>query len=130
MDSVFLGLITLAFIGAVIVFIYVMVELRGAARALKEFLKTTEDTIKPTLEELQETLKSVRKVTDNVSGVTEDVRVLSSSVRDVGANVKQVSDFLEDVTSLAVVRVGGLKAGVSAALEVLLKNLFRRRGDA
>jgi len=133
MNSIFLGFITLAFIAAVGVFIYVMVELRAAAKALKEFIKTTECScapLKPTLEELHLTLKSVRDMTDNINGVAEDVRELSGSVRDVGENVKHVSDLVEDVTSSALVRVSGLKAGVNAALEVLLKNLFSRKKTA
>jgi uncharacterized protein YoxC len=124
MSNILLGLITLSCVAAVAVIIFVMIELRGAIRALKEFIKTTEDSLKPTLEELQQTLRSVRNVTDNVTGVTEDVKVLSSSVRDVGVNVKHVSELVEGVTSSAVIKVSGLRAGINAATEILLKNIF------
>jgi uncharacterized protein YoxC len=127
MNTVLLALITVAFVVAVAVFIRVMIELSGVAKNLKEFIKSTEVTLNPALEELQLTLKSVRNVTDNVTQVTEDVREVSCSIRDVGRNVKQVSDLIEDVTSLTVGRVSGLKAGISTAIEVLVKNLFSRR---
>ena len=126
MSTALWSLITLSCIAAVGVFIYVMVELRATIRGLKEFMKTTENALKPTLEELQETLKSLRNVTDNVTSVTEDVKVLSSSVRDVGENVKHVSELVGGVTSSTVLKVSGIRAGVGAALEVLLKNLLSR----
>ena len=124
MSNILLGLITLSCIVAVVVVIFVMIELRGTLRGLREFIKTTEGSLKPTLEELQQTLRSLRNVTDNVTEVTEDVRVLSSSVRDVGVNVKHVSELVEGVTSSAVIKVSGLRAGINAATEILLKNIF------
>ncbi|HXX81062.1 MAG TPA: DUF948 domain-containing protein [Thermodesulfovibrionales bacterium] len=127
MSNILLGLITLSCIVAVGVAIFVMIELKGAIRALREFIKTTEGSLKPTLEEFQQTLRSMRNVTDNVTGVTEDVRVLSSSVRDVGENVKRVSELVEDVTSTAAIKVSGLRAGINAATDVLLKNIFSGR---
>ena len=127
MSNILLGLITLSCIVAVVVVIFVMIELKGTIRALREFIKTTECSLKPTLDELQQTLRSMRNVTDNVTGVTEDVRVLSSSVRDVGENVKRVSELVEDVTSSAAIKVSGLRAGINAAMEVLLNNIFSRR---
>ncbi len=123
---------TLAVIAAVVVFTLVMLELRTAVRALKDLIKTTESScapIKPTLEELQLTLKSVRDVTENINGVAEDVRELSSSVRDVGEKVKHVTEVVEGVTSLTAGRMSGLRAGINAAIEVLLKNLFTRKSS-
>lgn len=127
MSNILLGLITLSCIVAVVVIIFVMIELRGTLRGLREFIKTTEGSLKPTLEELQQTLRSLRNVTDNVTEVTEDVRVLSSSVRDVGENVKRVSEFVEDVTASASIKASGLRAGINAATTVLLKSIFSGR---
>ncbi len=126
MGNVFWGIITFAVVAAVAVFVYVMIELSAAIRALKDFLRTDATSIKPTLEELQMTLKSLRNVTDDVTAVTEDVKTFSRSVRDVGESVKHVSELIEDVTSSAVIRASGLRAGINAAIEVLLKSLFRR----
>ena len=131
MNTVLLGLITAAVVAAGVVFMVVMFELRTAVRALKDLIKTTECScapLKPTLEELQMTLKSVRDMTDNINGVAGDVRELSGSIKDVGEKVRHVSELVDDVTSLTVGRVSGLKAGINAAIEVLLKNLFRKRG--
>ena len=127
MSNIFLALITLAFLAAVGVFIVVMLELKTATQALREFLKTTEATLKPTLEELQQSLRSMRNVTDNVTAVTEDVKTLSSSVRKVGENVQHVSELIDDVTSSTAVKVSGLRAGIRTALEVLIQNLLTGR---
>jgi uncharacterized protein YoxC len=131
MSNFFLGLIALAFVVGVIIFIIVMIELRGAIKGLKELVGTTEKSIKPTVLELQHTLRSIRILTDNVTNVTEDIKVFSDSVREIGesvkdvsGNVKQVSGFVENITSSTVGEVSGLKAGIKAGLGVFFKNLF------
>jgi uncharacterized protein YoxC len=132
MNSLFLGLLTAAVIVAVIIFIYVMFDLRKTIRALKELVNTTENSLKPTVAELQDTLKSVRNVANNVSAVSEDMKVLSGALRDVGENVKRVSgdikhlvDFVDEMTSSAAVEASGLKAGIKAGVWFFLKNLFK-----
>jgi len=132
MSNFFLGLIIFAMIVAVIIFIWVMLELRKAIGALKELVNTTENSLKPTVAELQETLKSVRNVANNATMVSGDIKVLSGALRDVGENVKGVSgdikhlmDFVDGITSSAVVEASGLKAGVKAGVRHFLKNFFK-----
>jgi len=132
MDNIFWGLLAVGVIVAVIIFIYVMLDLRKTIRALKELVNTTENSLKPTVAELQETLKSVRNVANNVTAVSEDMKILSGALRDVGENVKRVSEdmkhlvnFVDGMTSSAVVEASGLKAGVKAGFWFFLKNLFK-----
>jgi uncharacterized protein YoxC len=132
MSNLFMGLIALAIIVGMIIFISVMIELRKTIRALKELVKTTEESLKPTVVELQETLKSVRNVAENTTVITGDVKALSGALRDVGENVKHVSgdvkhlvEFVDGVAQSAVVEASGLKAGVNAGFRVFLKNLLK-----
>ncbi len=132
MSNFFFGLIIFAIIIVVIIFIWVMLELRNAIRALKELVNTTENSLKPTVAELQEALKSVRNVADNATVVSADIKVLSGALRDVGENVKSVGgdikhlmDFVDGITSSAVVETSGVKAGVKAGVWYFLKNLFK-----
>jgi uncharacterized protein YoxC len=132
MSNFFLGLITFAMTIAVIIFIWVMLELRKTIRALKELVSTTENSLKPTIAELQETLKSVRNVADNATVVSGDIKVLSGAFRDIGENVKRVNgdvkhlvDFVDGMTSSAVVEASGLKAGVKAGAWYFIKNLLK-----
>lgn len=126
MNNTLLAFLSLSVIVLAIVFVFVLVELRMAIKALREFINNTDCSLKPTLEELQLTLKGLRNITDNVTIVTEDVKELSGSVRDVGRNVRRVSDVIDGFSALTVARASGLRAGISAAAEVLLKNLFNR----
>ena len=133
MNNLFFGLITVAFIIGVIIFIYVMLELRKTIRALKELVNTTENSLKPTVVELQETLKSVRNVAENATAITTDIKVLSGALKDVGENVKRVGadvehlvNFVDGITSSAVIEASGLKAGVEAGFWFLLKNLSKK----
>jgi len=132
MSNFFLGLVIFAIIVAVIIFIWVMLELRKVIRALKELVRSTENSLKPAVAELQETLKSVRNVADNATVVSGDIKVLSGALRDIGENAKRVSgnvkhlvDFVEGMTSSAVVEASGLKAGVKAGAWCFIKNLIK-----
>jgi uncharacterized protein YoxC len=132
MNNIFLGLITLAFILGVIIFIVVAMDLRKTIRAFKELVNMIENSLKPTVAELQGTLKSVRHVADNVTGVSEDMRTLSGALREFGENMKGVSgdirgvaNFFEGIASSATVETSSLKAGVRAGFGFLLRNLFK-----
>jgi len=119
----FYVLLAIAFVAAVCIFIAVMIELKATTRALRDFVRTADSSLKPTVEELQHVIRTMRSITDNVVDVTEDVKILSGSVRSVGENLKHVSELVEGATSSTVTEVSGLKAGIRAAKEVLLKNL-------
>jgi len=134
MNSLYGGLITLAFLVAVVFFIIVMVELRQTIRALKAFLNMTELTLKPSLEELQKNLQSTRAMTENVSALTEDIKVFSGSLREMGENVNQISrtvrgvaGLMDEQTLAATMKYSAFKAGVRAASEILFKSFFNKR---
>lgn len=130
MNQIWFALMTIAFLIVVCFLVYVLLELRKSARALTDFLRRTEDSLKPALDELRQTLKSMRKVTDDVNSVTEDIRLISGSARDIGQNFKKVSALLNEVSSDAVIKVSGLRVGIRTALEVLIKNLFLKKGGS
>jgi hypothetical protein len=118
MSNFFWGLVIFAIILAVIIVVGIMLKLRKAIRAFKELVSVTENSLKSTVAELQETLKSVRNVADNATVVSGDMKVRSGALRDIGENVKRVSgdvkhlvDFVDEMTSSAVVEASGLKAG-------------------
>jgi uncharacterized protein YoxC len=132
MNSILLGLMTLAFIAGVIIFILTMMQLRKTILALNELAKATENSLKPTFAELQETLDSVRNMANNVTAVSEDTRVLSGALRGIGENVERVSgdikhlvNFVDGITSSAVVEASGLKAGVKAGFWFFVKSLLK-----
>ncbi len=129
MNEIWFALMAIAFLVVVGFFIYVLLELRKSARALTEFLKTTEESLKPTMEELQLTLRSLRKVTDDVNEITGDIRTISGSTRDIGRNLKKVSELVNEVSSETIIKVSGLRVAIRTALEVLLKNIFLKGGS-
>jgi uncharacterized protein YoxC len=130
MSNIYFGIITLSIVASACVFVYVMIEVRGAIRTIKEFLKATEDTLNPTLEELRKSLKSLRSVTDNTTAITEDVRTLSASVREVGKDVMHVSKFVNGAISAPFFCVSGLRAGIKAATGVILKGILSKKAKA
>lgn len=119
--------IMLVFLAAIGFLIYAAIEMRKVALAAKEFLKTTEERIIPLLDETTLTLRSVRKVSDDIGTVTGNVRELSGSVNDITTNLKALSGIVNDLEQGVSVRVLGVKAGMKAALDVLMKQFKQRR---
>jgi uncharacterized protein YoxC len=121
----FLGLTTLGMVIAAVVFILIVSEVKKTAKTLKEFTDDLEPSLRGTLSEIQHTLRSVRDMTENVAGITEDFRRFSSAVREIGENVREVSAAVENLSTMATVRVSGIKAGMRAAMETLLTHMRR-----
>jgi uncharacterized protein YoxC len=117
MSQVWIGLIVFALIVIAGALIYLLVEVRKVAHSLK-----------PVLEELQQTLKSLRSVSDELNDVTGDIKTFSGAVRDIGQNIRHVSNLIDDVTSSTIIKASGLRVGIRTALEVLLNNLFSKKG--
>lgn len=128
MNQLWLGLIVFSVFVTSVFLILLILELRKTARSISEFLERTEESFKPTLEELQQTLRSLRNVSDNLTDATNDVKTFSGAVRDVGQQVRHISNAIEDVTSSTAIKASGLKVGIRTALDVLLNNLFSRKG--
>lgn len=121
--SVGFFIMALGFSAAIFFLIYASLEIRRAAAAFREFLKDTEDKIEPVLKETEQTLKSLRKVSDDVGIATGNVRELSDAAYEITENVKALSSIVHDVREGVSLRVFGIKAGVKAAMNVLLKEL-------
>ena len=127
MNTLFLGIITLASVVGLVVLIFVMIELRKTIKKLGEFITTTETSLKPTLEELPYTVRNIRHITDNVATVTDDIKVLAVSVRQAGENIHRASGYIEAATSTSVVHMSGLKAGIRAGIGVLIRNVVSKQ---
>jgi uncharacterized protein YoxC len=134
MSEVYFGVITLSIVVSTVFFILVLIELRTAIKALKDFLRVTESTLKPTLEEFREYLKVAKDVTEDVSTVTEDIKVLSGSVREIGENARNVSRvmryvgyLIDEQGSIAAMKVSALRAGIKAATQIVIKSLSGKK---
>jgi uncharacterized protein YoxC len=132
MSQFYLGIITLSIVIATVFLILVLIELRTAIKALKEFLQMTESTLKPTIEEFQAYLRVAKHVTEDVNTISEDVKVFSGSLREIGENVRGVSRSMKFISalveaqgSIAAIKISGLRAGIRAASQVVLENLLR-----
>ncbi len=128
MNQIWLGLIAIAVVVAAGFIVSLIIELKKTTSSFREFLNTTEESIKPAMEELQQTLKSIRNVSDSINDVTDDIKTFSVSVRNIGDNVSRVSKLIESVTLSTVIKASGLKVGIMTALDILLNNLFSKKG--
>jgi len=93
--------------------IAVLIEMRRAARELTKFLETA----RPTMEKL-------REAADETTSVARDMKSFSSALGDTAHAVRAVNSLIGAVPP----KVSALKAGITAGLVALFKNVFKR-GD-
>lgn len=124
MDNIWLWLITAAILVSTGFLISVLIELRKAARSLRNFLKTQEDSLNTTLSELQQTLKSLRNFSNGANEITANAKSFSNAMSNIGDNIKHASNLVENTKSLALIKASGLRVGIKTALTVLLNNLL------
>jgi uncharacterized protein YoxC len=124
MNTVFLGLITLAILVLVGFVINAVLESKKTLIRLRNTMDTVETTIVPTVEELKLTIMSIRKITDDVGSVSED---LSGSVKEIILNVKNASEAISCAAIRSGRQVSGMKAGVKTGLVYFLSNIFVKR---
>lgn len=117
----------IGFLVAIGFFIYASLELKRVSASFREFLKNTEDRMKPVLEETEQMLKSIRKVSDDVGKVTGNVQSFSESMNEIAKNLEALSNIVGGLREGVSLRVLGLKAGIKAATEVLIKQIRERR---
>lgn len=127
MNTVFLGLITLAVLVLVIFLINAILECKKTAMRLRNTMDIVEKSVVPTIEELRLTVMSVRKITDDVGTVSEDVKDLSSSVKEISSNIRNASEAVRTAAISSAQQICGVKAGVKAGLMYFLSNMFVKR---
>lgn len=119
-------LAAVAFAVAVGFLVPTLLELRRAAKETSLFLKETRESLKTTLAETEESLKNLREITEAVNSVTRDARAFTSALYDAAENVRGLSGLAEELVSDVSARISGIKAGLGTALEVLIKNFFKK----
>ncbi len=118
---------TLVLIVALGFVIYATMHIRKMVDTLTHFLTTSENRLNPLIEETERTMKSIRIITDDLGTVTSSVKEVSGAVTEVAANVRAMNAVIEEVKDQASIRAHGIKAGVQAALGMLLNHKADRR---
>jgi uncharacterized protein YoxC len=102
--------------------IYCVVQLKKMAVTVNDFCLNTEAKLTPVLEETEKTLRSVRVITDDVGAITGNVREVTDAVCEVADNIRTVGYIISGVREQMSLKALGVKAGIQAALALLLKN--------
>lgn len=112
----------IGFLIAIGFIIYVSLEIKRASNTFEGVLKNLEVNLNPVLEEARESLKSIRKVSDDLGTASENVKHLSVTIYNIASNLEILSSMIDDIRRGASLRVMGLKAGIKAALNTLIKH--------
>jgi|SRR5208283_802724 len=124
--SVCFFILLLCILSAIGVLIYTIFELRKTAAALNSTLKTTEERLSPVLIETEQFIRSMRKITDDVGTVTDSARNIAEAGNEIVCNLKAFSSLFNELGERWSLRAFGFRAGVKAALDVLIDQIKSR----
>ncbi|RPH52249.1 MAG: DUF948 domain-containing protein [Desulfobacteraceae bacterium] len=128
MLSIGIIVVAITFLAAVFLLIYSFIQIKRAATALTDFLAATDSKLNPLLKEAEETLKSIRAVSDDIGSATSNIRNISGALSNIALQVRIFGLLTEGLQNLLSDRITGLKAGIKAALDVLL-NKEKKGGE-
>jgi hypothetical protein len=114
-------------VGAAGFLLYCAIQIRKMTAAMTDFYRNTDERLTPVLVETEKTLRSLRVITDDVGAITGNVREVSDAVSDVAVNIRAIGTLVGDVREQVLLQAHGIKAGVQAALGMLIKNAADRR---
>ncbi|OQW97908.1 MAG: hypothetical protein BWK74_05710 [Desulfobacteraceae bacterium A6] len=115
-----LFVVAITFLAAVFLLIYSSLQIKKAATALTVFLAATDLKISSVLKEAEETLKSIKTVYDDVGSATSNIRNISGTLSAIALQARTLGLLTEGMQDRLGIRITGLKAGIKAALGVLL----------
>jgi hypothetical protein len=107
--------------------VYFAIQIRQITVTVTDFCRHTDEKLSPVLEETEKTLKSIRLVVNDVNAITANAREVTDAVCEVAVNIRAISSLVTDMREQVSLKALGIKAGVQAALGMLLKNSGDRR---
>jgi hypothetical protein len=120
-------LMVVAVVVGAIFLIYCAIQIRRLAMTVTDLCRHTDERLTPVLEETEKTLKSLRVITNDVGAITGNIREVSDAACDVAVNIRAIAMLIGDFREQVTLQAHGIKAGVQAALGMLLKNSSDRR---
>lgn len=131
MSQVYEGIIAFSVLAAVVIFIWVMIDVKTIVRDAKRILETAESSLQTTTAELNQNLRMMKGLLEDLNAVTDNVRGVSASARMIGGNLQRITDDVRDAVGLvrgipatASAEVAALKAGLRTGAMVFFKNLI------
>ncbi|MGB5156291.1 DUF948 domain-containing protein [Desulfobacterium sp. N47] len=125
-----IGLFVACILLFIVVFfmIYTIIQIKKASVALADFLAATDLKINPLIKETEETLKSIRTVSDDIGLATSNIKNISGTLSDLSNKVNALGLLAESLSDQLSIRASGVKAGITAALNVLFDK--RKKGGS
>ncbi len=131
MSPVFEGIIAFSVLAAVIVFIWVMLDVKSTIKDVRQIVEAADNTLRTTTMELNENLKVMKDLLQDINAVADDAKYVSGSARLIGQNVLKITSDVRDAVNLvkgipatASAQFTAVKAGIQTGAVVFLKNLI------
>lgn len=130
MIEVYLGIGVAVFVVYAAFQIAYLMSIKRTSDRLGTFLTSTDRKVDAALTELAGTLENLRKVSGDIGAVTADVREITDTVVSLERTMRGLYLVAkEGLGSAAGANIAGLKAGITAGVAALVKNMQEERGD-
>ncbi len=111
----------IGFLVSIGVLVYAALEIKKAALALRGFVERVEGKLDPLIRSTEATVNTVKGISEDLGHITANARNLSDAVGGLTSNIREISLLISSFNNSLNLKAAGIKSGLKAALEVLLK---------
>ena len=105
-----------------------LVELRRTNFALQQLLKRAEENLHPALAAIRRILEDIGEVTDNAAVLSHRLRQVADMIAVTEKTaINLYLSYRDGVGEAARANIAGLKAGVKAGVDTLLRNINEKK---
>jgi ABC-type transporter Mla subunit MlaD len=104
------------------------ISIKRTSDSMREFLMDTEGSLNSALSEFRATLENMRKISSDIREVTADIKQVSHGVADAEKVLRdRLVSLDQSLSSTVEANIAGLKAGVAAGVESIVRNAAIRK---
>jgi uncharacterized protein YoxC len=111
----------IGFLVSIGVLVYAALEIKKAALALRGFVERAEGKLDPLIKSTEAAINTVKGIGEDLGHITANARNLSDAVGGLTENIREISLLISSFNKGLNLKAAGIKSGLRAALEVLLK---------
>ncbi len=102
-----------------------ILQIKKTAKAVEDFMKTTQESLNPLLSELRQTIEKTNRAAEGIEESVANVQRLTRSVGETGALIEEVNSLLRQTGVSCAVKTASVGVGIKTAFSVLAKGLLK-----
>lgn len=105
-----------------------ILQIMRTAKAVEEFIRTTQASLNPLIAKLNETVDKTNNIAANLDASISNVQHLTKAVGETGEIIGDLNSFIRKIQTVGLITTSSFGAGIKTALSVLAQGIMRKGG--